>query len=57
MMSSVGVARGIVCQQVRYSLRESVNGRFTIDEVSGDIETRGSFVNLDGQRLTLTVIQ
>ena len=41
--------------QVRYRVDNTFSGRFRIDEVSGVILTRGSFENLDGQRLTLTV--
>ena len=41
--------------QIRYSIVGTLNGRFRIDEETGVILTRGSFDNLDGQKLTLTV--
>ena len=41
--------------QVRYSITDSLDGRFRIDEETGVILTRGSFENLDGQMLSLTV--
>ena len=41
--------------QVRYRIADSLDGRFRIDEETGVILTRGSFDNLDGQRLSLTV--
>ena len=44
-----------VCVQVRYRIEDSLDGRFRVDEESGTIFTRGSFDNLDGQRLKLMV--
>jgi hypothetical protein len=41
--------------QVRYRIEDTLSGRFRVDEESGVIFTRGSFDNLDGQRLTLMV--
>lgn len=41
--------------EVRYRFDSSIGGRFRIDEVTGIILTRGSFENLDGQSLSLTV--
>ena len=42
--------------QVRYRIEDTFGGRFRVDEKTGVILTRGSFDNLDGQRLTLMVI-
>ena len=42
--------------QVRYRIEDTFSGRFRVDEETGVILTRGSFDNLDGQRLTLLVI-
>ena len=45
----------VLCVQVRYRIEDTLSGRFRVDEESGVIFTRGSFDNLDGQRLTLMV--
>ena len=52
--SAIGY-EAVLCVQVRYRIEDTLSGRFRVDEESGVIFTRGSFDNLDGQRLTLMV--